>query len=155
MAWLSSAGSGMLSNLERGQMGNLDLRALFALDETLLLRSEWTERLGKSCDENICSELEQKMKHLTAIYCVAYSRSRLNGWAIVFNFSDAAKLCHAIDGNFLLHCRMKKFLFEGTDQAKKWIQDEIQASNDRLARTIGNDSTHKKRKFTDVDNQIV
>lgn len=51
----------------------------FALDETLLLRSEWTERLGKSSDENICSELEQKMKHLTAIYCVAYSRSRLNG----------------------------------------------------------------------------
>lgn len=100
-----------------------------AIDDVMAYRAELISRIEQNPDHELNP---QKLNGIKNIYCVAYSRSKLLGWAIIFNFNDFAKFSQALDGTFLLRCKTKKFSLEECQEACEWLQDEISLSKKRL-----------------------
>ena len=106
-----------------------------ALTEINLLKDE----LGIQVDDEIKSAArQQKLKLFQKIYCIAYSKKKIGGWAMVFNYKDYISLTQTVDGQFFMSCKSAAFTFEEIEEANTFMTNEITL--------LETESKHSKRR---------
>lgn len=88
-------------------------------------KGEWEEEV---------KEKEELLRRMEKFYCVAYSRHRIRGWAVVTCFRDYSHLTQAATGGWLPICKSRAFDFEDIENAVKYMKEEIELSKERMAK---------------------
>lgn len=104
-----------------------------ALDAILELRDILIDQAADQKTEGPQSvACERDLAHLKRLYCISFSKKRLSGWAIVFNFSDFASLTQDLRGNWLPECYSKTFEITEREKAIEFFFEQLQKSFKRL-----------------------
>eukprot|EP01053_Blabericola_migrator_P008202 Blabericola_migrator_1__8201@NODE_4242_length_1262_cov_47_265272_g2623_i0_p1_GENE_NODE_4242_length_1262_cov_47_265272_g2623_i0NODE_4242_length_1262_cov_47_265272_g2623_i0_p1_ORF_typecomplete_len203_score27_94ZapA/PF05164_13/0_82ZapA/PF05164_13/14_NODE_4242_length_1262_cov_47_265272_g2623_i062670 len=90
-------------------------------------KTERAEKVKKKIEET-----EKDIASIHKIYTIAYSATRIRGWAMVFNIKDMKALCNDTRGDFLPRSWCKSWELQEKSSAVAWLNNEIQLSNTRI-----------------------